>query len=56
MLGAPSRYCPEHNHPQDYWRFMPQSVEVWFKDFKNTEHIIDRNGEFEDEIYAWGQK
>lgn len=56
MIGAPSRYCPEHNHPQDYWRFMPQSVDVWFKGFENVEHIVDKNGEFEDEIYAWGQK
>lgn len=56
FIGAPSRYCPEHNHPNDYWRFMPQSFDVWFKDFTNTETIVDKNGVFEDEIYGWGQK
>lgn len=56
MLGFPSRYCPEHNHPQDYWRFMPQSMELMFKGFENFQMIVDKNNEMEDEIYGWGQK
>lgn len=56
MIGAPSRYCPEHNHPGDYYRFMPQVTEVWFEGMENIETVIDRNGDMEDEVYGWGQK
>ena len=58
MIGAPSRHCPEHDHPHDFWRFMPQAFNVWFKDFKNAEVIVDKNeqSQMEDEVYGWGQK
>lgn len=59
FLGVPSRRCPEHDHPHDYWRFMPQSMDLFFEEFKNYEKIVDREPatiEFEDEVYGWGQK
>lgn len=58
MIGAPSRYCPEHDHPHDYWRFMPQAANVWFDGLKNVEVVVDKgsNTDMEDEIYGWGQK
>jgi len=57
MLAVPSRYCPEHDHPHDYWRFMPQSfTEYFFQGFTNVTLKIDRNGNTEDEIIGWGQK
>lgn len=56
MLGFPSRYCPEHSHPNDYWRFMPQSMDLMFEGWKNYHKIVDKNGDTEDEIYGWGQR
>ena len=57
MIGVPSRYCPEHDHPHDYWRFMPQMMkDVFLKDYLLIETKVDKNGEFEDEVYGWGQK
>lgn len=58
MIGFPSRYCPQHDHPQDYWRFMPHAMEVMFRGFEDFEMIVDKNpeSEMEDEIYGWGRK
>lgn len=59
MIGVPSRYCPEHNHPGDYWRFMPQSMKLFFEGFTNFDMILDMDGNnanMEDEVYGWGQK
>lgn len=59
MVGAPSRWCPEHDHPHDYWRFMPQAMSHLLRDLTNVEIKVDKasdDSQFEDEIYAWGQK
>lgn len=57
MIGVPSVHCPEHDHPHDYWRFMPQSMIEFFRDFKDVETKIDCDSTTEaDEIYGWGQK
>lgn len=59
FLGFPSRGCPEHNHPHDYWRFMPQSMDLFLRGLKYKKVIIDRavnNETMEDEVYGWGQK
>jgi len=57
MLAVPSRHCPEHDHPHDYWRFMPQSFgEYFFKDLVNLYVTVDMNGQTEDEIFGYGQK
>lgn len=59
FLGVPARFHPEHNHPNDYWRFMPQSMELMLDGLEvlgidvqkdNPEHFA------EDEIYGWGKK
>lgn len=59
FIGVPSRFCPEHDHPHDFWRFMPQGVVSFLDGFIDIESKIDRNKhhlEFEDEIYVWGRK
>lgn len=56
MLGFPSRYCPEHDHPHDYWRFMPQSMPLMFDGYEDFIMQVDKNGETEDEIYGYGRK
>lgn len=59
FLGFPSRYCPEHNHPHDYWRFMPQSMDLLLEGLENKHTIVDMGQNIdtmEDEVYGWGQK
>ena len=59
FVSAPSGACPEHDHPHDYWRFMPQSFNLFFEGFKNVEILKDRdnqNQKVDDEIIGWGQK
>ena len=59
LIGAPSRRCPLHLHPNDYWRFMGPSFELLLKGTENVfihiEHP-DSNDSIEDEIYGYGQK
>ena len=52
LLGAPSLNCPLHDHPSDYWRFMPASFNVLFEGLSNT--LVEP--ENSDEIYGYGQK
>ena len=33
IICTPGPHCPEHNHPGDYWRFMPQSMQQLFGNF-----------------------
>lgn len=57
VIGVPSRHCPEHDHPHDFWRFMPQMMkEIFLKDYLFIETQVDMNGGTEDEIYGVGQK
>lgn len=60
LLGVPSRYCPLHEHPHDYWRFMKDGVISLFDDFENVhvevEYRENQEPQTEDEIYGWGQK
>ena len=60
FIGVPSRRCPMHRHPFDYWRFMSDGVAEWFKGFEEIETKIDYvnlgEEQTEDEIYMWGRK
>jgi len=56
LIGVPSRYCPKHDHPHDYWRFMEDGVRSFFKGFEEVNIQIDYNDKTEDEIYGWGRK
>lgn len=59
IIGAPGRNCPQHDHPNDYWRFMPSSFEFFFEDMEDTyleKQTDDQSHIFEDEIYGWGRK
>jgi SAM-dependent methyltransferase len=56
IIGCPSRYCPEHDYPSDYWRFMPKSMKLMLEGFKKIKVIIDMNENFEDEVFGWGKK
>lgn len=57
MIGVPSRFCPEHDHPRDYWRFMPQTMkDVFLKDYLFIETLVDYREGLEDEVYGWGRK
>lgn len=60
LLGMPSRHCPEHDWPGDYWRFMPQSMtEFFFQGFEDVFTKVDMdtpNGSTEDELYGYGRK
>jgi len=33
LIGVPGRMCPLHDHPSDYWRFMPNGVVSMFGRF-----------------------
>jgi SAM-dependent methyltransferase len=64
LLGAPGRACPLHDHPNDYWRFMPESFKSLLLDCSDihvetemqqgTENVI--GGPLEAEIYGYAQK
>lgn len=58
VIGVPSRRCPEHDHPHDYWRFMPQSVSLMFEGFEDIVTQVDHEAgpDIEDEIYGSGRK
>lgn len=52
LIGVPSRNCPLHEHPSDYWRFMPAAVEGFFREYEDFHMTV----ELDDEIYASGRK
>lgn len=59
LLGVPSRRCPLHEHPSDYWRFMGPAMEVMLEGFTDTHIEIQKdnpNEETEDEIMGYGRK
>lgn len=61
LIGVPSRYCPKHDHPKDYWRFMENGVETFFDDMDDVYIEVQKTKDepftaFEDEIYGWGRK
>lgn len=60
LIGVPGRNHPEHRHPKDYWRFMPQSFEDFFlKGLEDTHMDVQTDNpdhDYEDEIYGWGRK
>lgn len=62
ILGMPSRNCPYHEHPSDYWRIMgPAMSDVFLKGYEDTYTEIQQdnpglNNNAEDEVYGWGRK
>lgn len=58
ILGVPGRRCPEHDHPGDFWRFMPQSFpNFFFEGLEDFHYEVERQfADTEDEIYGWGRK
>lgn len=62
LLGFPGRHCPRHEHPGDFYRFMPQAMEFFFKGFnevyieKQRDDHNESSEEDLDEIYGWGKK
>lgn len=58
MLGVPSRNCPEHDHPHDYWRFMPQCMASMLEGYEDRciETEFGKDGGSEDEIYGYARK
>lgn len=60
LVGMPGRNCPEHDWPQDFWRFMPQSIAGYFlRGYEDvyTETQIDTPGNaHEDEVIGYGRK
>lgn|SRR3990167_572722 len=60
ILGVPGRFCPQHDWPGDYWRFMPGAIDYFFKDFSDVYTRVITNEEWnqviENEIYGWGKK
>lgn len=62
ILGAPGRACPLHDHPDDYWRFMPSAFKKFFEDMEDvnieTEYQPEKymGQDIEAEIYGWGRK
>lgn len=60
VVGVPGRRCPLHEYPNDYWRFMPNSVEeVLLKGYEDVYVEVERHQDtpdFEDEIYGYGRK
>lgn len=59
VIGAPGRNCPLHEHPGDYWRFMPQGIQSLMEGLAEVEidaQHDEAGREPEDEIYAKGRK
>lgn len=59
LLGFPSRRCPEHDHPHDYWRFMPQSMDTMLEGYEEVYTEVQKEEatpDIEDEICGWGRK
>ena len=59
VLGFPGRNCPEHDHLRDYWRFMPQSIDILLLGYEDVEVVAqldDPSHEKFDEIYCMGRK
>jgi len=57
IIGVPGRRAPLHDHPADYWRFMPASMDTLFEGFESYYKEVERESlEIEDEIYAYGRK
>lgn len=57
IIGVPSRRCPLHEHPADYWRFMPASMDTIFEGYEEFYVEVERLSlDMEDEIYAYGRK
>ncbi len=52
ILGFPGPNCPEHDHPHDYWRFMPQSGEVLMKGMKDVKVDVENK----DNVFVRGRK
>lgn len=52
LIGVPGRNCSLHGHPDDYWRFMPSGVQVFFEEYEDVQILP----EGEDEVYASGRK
>lgn len=59
LIGAPSRNCPLHDHPYDYWRFMRASFERVFFNGMSDVYVdleLHEGSDLEDEVYGWGKK
>lgn len=60
LIGVPSRYCPKHDWPHDYWRFMEDGVKSMFDGMEEVhievEYASSLANNTEDEIYGWGRK
>jgi len=59
LLGVPGRYCPYHEHPHDYWRFMEDGVRSFFDGMTDVWIEVQKDQvshEFEDEIYGYARK
>ena len=62
LLGMPGRYTPLHEHPGDFWRFMPGSLDLFFPEnefediYTKIVRCDDYNQELENELYRWGRK
>lgn len=57
-IAVPSRMCPEHNWPGDYWRFMPQAIAQFLEGYEEVfvETQCDNDPGREDEVAGWGRK
>lgn len=57
LLGVPSRTCPLHGHPSDYWRFMEPAMTEMLQPFEDIHVELQRdNPDTEDEIMGYGRK
>jgi SAM-dependent methyltransferase len=59
VIGVPGQNTPLHDHPGDYWRFMQESMGLWFYDFVELffqEQKDDIAHQFTDEIVGRGRK
>lgn len=58
LIGVPSRNCPLHEHPSDYWRFMEPAAYVMMEGMVEVVVLpeIHPENQIEDEIYFYGRK
>lgn len=52
LIGVPGRSCPKHDHPSDYWRFLPEAVWLFYEGFEDIKILAEES----DEVYAYGRK
>lgn len=59
IITVPSIWCLEHKHPKDYWRFMRDSMDIFFEGFDDVrieEEMVGGQTERPNAYFGIGKK